>query len=312
MTAFDEEAKRQAARMPRIRKDTIAEILRILREAEEALVARLKDPTEAMESSLLRQREAVRDAIARFEADAGAAAGRGLDQAWEAGVDMLVKPMDAIGVDLRPALRIDDRALRALRNLTTDQIKGIGTRAVNRINASLGQVLVGTRTMTEAIQDVSHILGEETPVRARMIVYTSVGQAYSEGSDEAMRDAEAIGVKLGKRWVKSGKRNPRPSHVAAHNQMVRVAKPFLIGTKKGAIEPMRYPRDPQASLGNVLNCGCMSLPVLDGSTFGAGVVHIPDDPSLPIRVVSAAQRAVDTQAEADRIRARLDAYLGRR
>jgi hypothetical protein len=312
MTAFDKEVARQAKRLPAIRADTIAEILRILRESEKALVARLRDPSEAMESSLIRQRDAVRDAIARFEASAGEALQRGLGTAWDAGVDLLARPMEAIGVDeLRPLLRIDDRALRALRNLTTDQIKGIALKSVNKINTSLGQVLVGTRSMQDAIADVEKILGKDSARRARTIVYTSVGQAYSEASDEAMRDAESLGVKLGKRWLKSGKRNPRPSHVAAHNQMVRVSQPFLIAMAKGGVEPLRFPRDPKASLGNILACGCISVPVLDGSTFGAGVISIPDDPSKPIRVVSPAARAAENESEAERIRARLQAFVSR-
>lgn len=310
MSAFDDEVVRQAARMPAIRADTIAEVLRILRKAEEDLVARLRDPSAAMESSLLRQRDAVRDAIARFEAEAGAAVGRGLDRAWGAGVDLLARPMEAIGVDLRPALRIDDRALRALRNLTTDKIKGLTLDSVNKINAKLAEVLVGTKPMPEAIADVQKILGADSARRARTIVYTSVGQAYSEAGDEAMQQAVDRGVKLGKRWIKSGKRNPRKSHVAAHNQMVRASQPYLIAMAKGGVEPLRFPRDPKASLGNILNCGCISVPVLDGSRFGAGVVHIPDDPTQPIRVVSAASRERRIEDEAARIRDRLQRYLG--
>lgn len=311
MTAFDDEVKRQAARMPAIRADTVAEILRILREAEADLVARLRDPSERMESSLLRQRDAVRDAIARFEVEGGAALGRGLDTAWRAGVELLTAPMAAIGVDLQPALRINDRALRALRNLSTDRIKGIALDATNKINGSLGQVLAGTRSLQDAIADVETILGKDSARRARTIVYTNVGQAYSEAQDEAVNDAAQLGVKVGKRWVKSGKRHPRASHVAAHNQMVRANQPFLIGAPKGGVEKLRFPRDPEASLANRINCGCMSIPVLDGSTFGAGVISIPDDPSKPITVVTRASRDADNAAEVERIRERLRAFTGR-
>lgn len=298
--------------MPAIRADTVGEILRILRNAEKTLVRRLKDPSQAMESSLIRQRDAVHEAITRFEADATTAVGRGLDLAWSAGVELLTVPMDALGVDLRPALRIDDRALRALRNLTTDQIKDIGLTSINKINATLGEVLVGTRSMPDAIEAVSKVLTHDAVKRARRIVYTSVGQAYSESGDEAMRDAAAHGIKIGKRWVKSGKRVPRPSHVAAHNQMVRATQAFLIGAPKGGVEPLRFPRDPEASLANTLNCGCISVPVLDGSTFGAGVVSIPDDLSQPIKVIPRSQYEQARTSEADRINDRLARYLGTR
>lgn len=312
MTAFDEAVKAQAGRMPAIRAETVQEILRILRAAEAALVKRLRDPSERMESSLLRQRDAVRDAIARFEADATDAVGRGLDRAWAAGVDLLTRPMEAIGVDLRPALRIDDRALRALRNLTTDQIKDISLQAVNRINATLGEVLVGTRSLPDAIADVSKVFSEDGVRRARRLVYTSVGQAYSEASDEAMNDAAKLGVKVAKRWIKSGKRRHRPAHAAAHNQMVRVSQPFLIAVARGGVEPLRFPRDPRASLGNILNCGCMSVPVLDGSTFGAGVVSIPDDPTQPIRIISRTAHEQTLAQQVERINDRLSRFLGTR
>lgn len=310
--AFDDEVARQAARMPAIRAQTIAEILRLLREAEGAIVARLANATESSTVKLRQQQAAVREAIDRFAAAADGRVHAALDESWRAGIELIGEPLTAIGVQLGPALRIDDRALRAMRNFTTGKIKDVALRTINAINSELAQVVIGTRPISEAITRVQKLLGGSTRLRAQGIVYTNVGMAYSQSSYDAMMAAEQNGVKLAKRWLKSGKMHPRPNHVAAHNQIVRASQPFMIGNPRtGVSEPLRFPRDPDASIENTIHCGCVMVPVLDGSTFGASVIEIPDDPRAPIRMVSPAQRAQSNRDQAARVEDRLARYLGR-
>ncbi|MCH2092720.1 MAG: hypothetical protein MK141_14245 [Pseudoxanthomonas sp.] len=308
--SFDDEVKRQAKRLPAIRADTQREILRQLQIAQRTVLAELASANEASIGRLTRQKAAIAAAIERFSRQASASADAGLRHAWSAGIDLVGKPADAAGLQLGPRLAIDDRQLRAMRTFTTNRIKDVTVRTVDRINGSLAQVIIGTKPMSTAITEIQEHLGGVARRRAMTIAYHEVGQAYATASYESMVAAEKLGVKLAKRWVKSGKMHPRPSHVQAHNQMRRVSEPFEILDKKtGELEKIRYPRDPQASPGNTINCGCLMVPVLDGSTFGASVVSIPDDPKRAIGKVSRAERDADSRAKVARTNDRLARFL---
>lgn len=308
--AYDEELKRQSQRLPEIQRKTIAEILRLLKDAEARVIAQLASASPSASAKLQAQKKAIAEAIARFSRDGDALLQGSLGSAWQAGIDLVEKPIAAGGITLGPALAINDRALVAMRSFTTDRIKDVGLQAVNRINGVLGQVLIGTKPMSDAITDVQRIMGGITRKRAMTIAFHQVGTAYSTASYDSMLAAQRAGVKMGKRWIKSGKAHPRPSHVAAHNQIVRVDQPFqIVDPKTGELEELRYPRDPRASPGNTINCGCMSVPVVDGSTFGASVVVIPDDPKQKVRKVKREERAADNRQVVARVHDRLDRFL---
>jgi hypothetical protein len=307
---YEDALKAQAARLPRIQRDTQREILRQLKLAERSLAAQLITAAPGSQAQLRRQQAAVRDAIARFGRAANGAVGSGLDSAWGAGIDLLDKPSLVAGLDLGPHTRIDPRALLAMREFATGRIRDVTVKTIDRINGVLAQVLVGATPMSDAITEIQRILGGATRKRAMTIAYTEIGRAHSAASYAAMQDAQARGVKLGKRWLKSGKLHPRPSHVSAHNQLRRVDEPFeIVDRKTGELEKLRYPRDPKASAGNTINCGCLMVPVLDGSTYGASVIEIPEDRTKPVRKVPRARRDADNRARLEQVNDRLDRFL---
>jgi hypothetical protein len=309
MTDFDDEVGRQLRRMPAIRARTIAEILLMLDQAEATIVARLATAGATTRTKLLQVQAEVRAAMERFRQAAEGRMSARLGESWRAGIDLWREPARVANFGLVP--RINDRALLAMRSFVTDKIKDLSTAGVDRVNRVLGQVLTGALPAADAISQVQAQLRAATRARAMTIVYTEVGRAYSVSSYESMLAADAAGIRLAKRWLKSGKMHPRASHVAAHNQIVRVTAPFLIADPRtGEIEELRYPRDEQASAGNTINCGCIFVPMADGSTFGASVVHIPADPALPIRLMSRAEYEALSAQSVAAVEDRLARYLG--
>jgi hypothetical protein len=109
-------------------------------------------------------------------------------------------------------------------------------------------------------------------------------------SHAAMIEAAKKIPGLRKRWLRSGKKHPRRSHYRAHNQMVLAAEPFVIGGVK-----LMHPRDPNGPADHTINCGCMAVPVVDGSTLGASQVRI--DPAEPMRDPDIVRRPEPTAAE---------------
>lgn len=283
--AFKAELARQAKRLSRIQRDTVAEILAQLRAAEAKIAAELaKVGTTAVRRAKLQQlRAAVAAAMRTFERAAATTATRAADIAWTAGVELALGPLQAAGLAIAPT--INPRALVAMREFLTGRIADITLTSVNRINAALGEVLIGVATSSDAVTAVQQILGVARR-RAQTIVYTELGRAHAIASQAAMSEAAKKVPGMRKRWLKSGKLHPRPEHVRAHNQVVPVNEPFTV-----AGESMMHPRDPSASAKNTINCGCMAVPVVAGSRFGASVFDVPADPNQPVRLISPEERA---------------------
>lgn len=266
--AFANAQRQQLRRLPRIQRDVVAEIERQLQAAAADVARRLAAAGDTWQRSRLQalQRE-IAAALAAWQGQAAGVATAGLARAWTAGAELLSLPLEAAQVSFAP--RVNLAALRALQSAVTDRIADISTRSVDRINSAIAQVLIGTTPAAKAISQVSEILGGAARRRARTIVVDELGRAYARSTQDAMSQATTLLPGLKKRWLGSGKRHPRPEHAAAHGQIVPVNDPFVV-----AGEALMYPRDPNASTGNTINCGCFSVPVTDGSTWGASRMQL--------------------------------------
>lgn len=247
--------------LPAIRRALIEEILRQLGLAQADIEDSLRTASTA---EALRRLSAQRTEIARvmevFRAAAAAASTSSTDAVWQGGIDSI---SEQLGEALAP--RIDTRSLLAVRTFLTDKIADISRDAVARINAAMTQHLTGARSLSDVVTDIQNILGIERR-RAMTIAYTEVGRAYSVSQYETMLDQAKKVPGLRKRWIHSGKSHPRPGHVliAAETKKnpIPVDQPFnIVDLRTGEIEQLQFPRDPNASAFNTVNCGCMMVAV---------------------------------------------------
>jgi hypothetical protein len=93
--------------------------------------------------------------------------------------------------------------------------------------------------------------------RAEVIAQTETSIAYGVTNHEAML---RNGVD-GHEWLSLGS-NPRAAHAAASGQIRPIDKPFFVGG-----EWLQHPGDPSGSAGNVINCHCAELPVLNDARY---------------------------------------------
>ncbi|MGN6229176.1 MAG: hypothetical protein ACTHNM_17255 [Dyella sp.] len=269
---FAAEAKARAADLPRIQKDTLAEIVRQLQLAQQAVIDALSaTPSEAGQRRLRNLQQELERTLEDFRQATITTSTQGADQGWQAGIRSITAPFDVAGVSIAGA-RIDAAALMATRQLMTDRITDISLRALNRLNGALIQNVIGAVPLSDTITQVQKILGGVPRSRAMTVAYTEIGRVHSISQDAALQNAGHIVPNLHKRWLKSGKLHPRASHVAAHNQIRRYDEAYLVDG-----EHLRFPRDPNGSAGNTINCGCHSIPVVDGSSFGASTIRIGND-----------------------------------
>lgn len=93
--------------------------------------------------------------------------------------------------------------------------------------------------------------------RALVIANTETGIAYGVINHEA---SVRNGVD-GHEW-RTGGSNPRAAHIAASGQVRPITQPFIVGGER-----LMHPSDPAGSAGNIINCHCLELPVLDDARF---------------------------------------------
>lgn len=269
LQAYQAELRRQLQALPRIQRTAIERVLAELQTARTALLKELQqqlsDSRRASRQKILAEVERQITAWSRAAAQIGTQAA-GL--AWTAGIALVASPLAAGGLTMTVATRIDPRALASVEQLLTSRIADAGARAIASINSVVTQTLIGTTPLSDAITQVGQILNSPRR-RAQTIIFTEVGRAHAIATQAAMTEAAQVVPGLRKRWLRSGKLHPRRDHVAAHNQIKLAGEPFLV-----AGERLMHPRDPAASARNTINCGCMSVPVVDGSTFGASTVRL--------------------------------------
>lgn len=254
-------AAEQLAERTRIINATADEIRAILRQASDD-VARIlaAQPSDYQRWYLPQLQQQINAALARYGDEAAQQAGADQRSTWSAGAQLTDKVLQA--AEIRLALPvIDDAQLQAMTSFLTTKIKGITLEAANAINTQLGLVIIGSQTPWDAIKAVQVQLEEKTTSRARMIVNTELGRAYSTANQARQTQAAQHVPGLSKKWLKSGKVHPRINHVAIDGQIRLVDEPFDLN---GGSLQMMYPHDPAAPAGEVINCGCVAVPVVPG------------------------------------------------
>ena len=193
---------------------------------------------------------------ARPGADRGGAA------AWRGGATMVDDVVGAVRPTVMALLPvIEMQQLSAMRAFLTEKIRDVTLEAGNRINSQLGLVVIGAQTPFDAVKSVSTILNEQTRRRATTIVHTELGRAFSTANQIRMEQAAEQVPGLKKRWISSGKLNPRAEHLVIDGQEQPVDQPFVL---EGGAVKMMYPHDPAAPARHTINCGCVSVPVVPG------------------------------------------------
>jgi hypothetical protein len=65
-----------------------------------------------------------------------------------------------------------------------------------------------------------------------------------------------------KEWLSTFDNRTRDSHLAMAGKVANIDETFEVENENGGIDNMLYPLDPNGSAGNVVNCRCTILPVI--------------------------------------------------
>ena len=243
----------------RLINGTVAELRALLEQAERDILATLAAlPTDYQAWYLPQLQAEIRRVLEALGADAAGVVDARQVVAWRDGAQLVDGVLAASSIAaVLPT--IDTRQLVAMRAFLTEKIKDITVDAANVINSQLGLVTIGAQTPFDAVKAVSKQLGETTLKRGTTIVHTELNRAFSLANQLRMEQSAQVVPGLQKKWLKSGKREPRPEHVAIHGQVQPVGKPFVL---EGGAVKMMQPGDPAAPARHTINCGCAAVPVV--------------------------------------------------
>lgn len=243
----------------RLINGTLAALRALLQKADADILAILAAlPSDYQAWYLPQLQGEVRRVLELIAGDVAAAVDAGQVAAWRQGSAMVDGVLAASAVSVVMP-QLDTRQLSAMRQFLTEKIKDVTLDAANLINSELGLVTIGVKTPFDAIKAVSEALGEKTLRRGTTIVATELNRAFAAANQLRMEQSAQYVPGLQKKWLKSGKREPRPEHVAIHGQVQPVDKPFVL---EGGAVKMMQPGDPSAPARHTINCGCASVPVV--------------------------------------------------
>jgi HK97 family phage portal protein len=114
-------------------------------------------------------------------------------------------------------------------------------------------------------QVFNRMTNKETDAEPRTvrIANVEVGSGFNFGVIEG---GKKIGAKL-KAWQNNPRPTMRPTHDDATKHYLQnpipIDEPFEITSPSGVVEKMMFPRDPNASPDNTVNCQCVVVPIFD-------------------------------------------------
>jgi uncharacterized protein with gpF-like domain len=138
--------------------------------------------------------------------------------------------------------------LAKVNDTTKEKIEAI-------INQSQSRAL--SDSAKSAIEEVMLIFNRFIASRSPVIGLTLATASTGQGVDMAMQDNTK---ELYKTWRAFIDEDTRDGHEAADNQTVHEGQPFIVQAPDGTLENLRWPGDPYASPGNIINCRCYIEP----------------------------------------------------
>lgn len=257
--AFNTEVRAVIREMADTSAAAVEDVERLIRMARGVLATELAGmPSEFQSWHLSQIRRSLDAALATIGEELGRAAVTGATRAHELGGALLDRPLAAGGLRIAAVLpEIDLRQLTAIRTFLLDRMKDVSREAAQRAANQIGLSMIGTQTPAEAATAVQNSLNVSR-TRALTITRTEMGRAFSVAGQERFNQAKPYLPGLKKQWRRSGKIHSRTAHDLADGQIQDTDKPFTIN----GVELM-FPRDPQGPAKETINCGCVSLPVME-------------------------------------------------
>ena len=120
-----------------------------------------------------------------------------------------------------------------------------------RVNSTVTSGIVSGKSVHEIGQDLSGELATKNAKKMEMFARTALTGAENAGRVERMKETEAMGVTVLKKWLSVHDARTRDAHAELDGQTAKPDEPF-----RSALGNIMFPGDPAAHPANVYNCRC--------------------------------------------------------
>jgi uncharacterized protein with gpF-like domain len=192
------------------------------------------------------------------------------EKEFQLGEQMVSQPLSIFGISSSLG-QLSVSQLAIAQGYTADLITNLSRESAAKINLTLQRAALGGQQITDIIAQIGNAIsnGEFTGLfdsigrRATSITLNELLRVNSIAAQARLLDASSRQADLQKQWRHLNiAMVPRPGHIAADGQVVDVDQPFTV---EG--EDLMYPRDPNGSAKNTINCHCMMAPYFAPDTL---------------------------------------------
>jgi uncharacterized protein with gpF-like domain len=151
--------------------------------------------------------------------------------------------------------------------VTTDQVRDVWGELGSRLKIIIRRAALGVTDPFAAMKALARVIRDPKTFgrafwRAETIVRTEVGRAFSIASQDELERAVKAGVDVRKYWLTAADERVRETHREAGRDYTQADAIPWNGLFRVGADELRYPKDPNGSAGETINCRCVSVPVV--------------------------------------------------
>jgi hypothetical protein len=241
-------------------------VLEMLDSARREIMSRLADvdPASFSHAQLTELKRSIDAAMDKFRTDATSFLDSAEAHAARLGAQGVTEPLVSAGIEAVAVGHVNPTTLSIAQGYTADLITNLSRQASHDINSALQRAFLGGQSWDQIVQQVGRGLGATGRVsifdkigdRAATIAENEILRVHGISGQARMEEMVGRHPDLQKKWKHIPvARFPRFSHLIADGQVKNVTEPFVV---EG--EELMYPRDPNGSPENTINCHCLSVP----------------------------------------------------
>ncbi|HZU33720.1 MAG TPA: hypothetical protein VFB79_21580 [Candidatus Angelobacter sp.] len=249
-------------------------MIELLNEARKKIVAELAsvNPQSYTAAQLSVLKQSIDRAMDEFRVAATSSVDGYEAAMFQTGAATVSAPLQALGLESSTLGQVSTSTLSIVQGYTADLISGLSKDAASKVNSTIQRAFLGNQSITDIITQIGKAINKGNDFdgvfssvgrRATGIALNEIMRVHSIAAQARLEDASERHPDLQKAWDHLAiAKVPRPGHVAADGQVVDVDEPFEV---EG--EELMYPRDPNGSADNTINCHCLMRPYFAADTL---------------------------------------------
>jgi uncharacterized protein with gpF-like domain len=183
------------------------------------------------------------------------------------GIQLVDKALEA--GNIRTAMPyLSEQKLQRLNEYGAEHIKGLANYARSKIAQEIDLAVLGQKPQQQVIEAIGRKLDSASVFgtiakRAQVILKTEVNRINQMATADRLKQVSIQVQDLKKRWIHSHIGIPRPGHLMLHLVTIEVKEKFELLGADGKIYYVDSPFDPVLPAGEVVNCRCKVIPVVE-------------------------------------------------